>query len=280
MSANVSPVSWYGGKSRMAAWIVAMLPRHDTYIEAFGGGASVMFRKPRAKLEVYNDLDDGLVTFFRALRDQPGALQRALRLTPYARSEYERCRDTWTEVKDDLERARRWYVRTQMAFACSATQGWGYETTGAARAGTRACSFATSVESLQRFAERFRGVQIDQLCWQDCLERYDRPGAAFFLDPPYHPATRGREREHSYRHNLDHAEHEALLAAVVALRGSVLLCGYTHPLYEHHLMGAGFERHEMLRTCAVSRLSSARGTRTEVLWRRLEPGVAERLPLW
>ena len=53
MSANISPVAWYGGKSRLSTWIVGLLPRHDTYIEAFGGGASVLFRKPPCRLEVY-----------------------------------------------------------------------------------------------------------------------------------------------------------------------------------------------------------------------------------
>jgi len=76
MSANISPVAWYGGKSRLSAWIVGLLPRHDSYIEVFGGGASVLFRKPPARLEVYNDIDDGLVTFFRVLRDRPAELRR------------------------------------------------------------------------------------------------------------------------------------------------------------------------------------------------------------
>lgn len=148
MTANVSPVAWYGGKSRLSAWIVTLLPRHDTYIEAFGGGASVLFSKSRARLEVYNDLDAGLVTFFRVLRDRPAELQHALMLTPYARAEFEHCRNTWAGVDDELERARRWYVRTRMAFACSATEGWGYEVNGAQRGGTRARSFATAIENL------------------------------------------------------------------------------------------------------------------------------------
>jgi DNA adenine methylase len=152
MSANVSPVAWYGGKSRLASWLAGLLPRHDGYIEVFGGGAAVLFAKPRATLEVYNDIDQGLVTFFRLLRDRPVELQQALRLTPYARSEFEHCRDTWELVEDELERARRWYTRTQMAFACSASSGWGFEVDGAHSGGTRASGYATAVDNLHRFA--------------------------------------------------------------------------------------------------------------------------------
>ncbi len=203
-----------------------------------------------------------------------------LALTPYARAEFGYCRATWDTVEDELERARRWYVRTRMAFACSDTEGWGYELCGAQRSGSRAHSFATAVENLPRFAERFRRVQVDQLDWRDCLERYDRPGVVFYLDPPYHPDTRGRDRGNAYRHDLDAAGHEDLLDRVARLRGSVLISGYPHPLYDRALAGAGFERHEHAHNSTAARCAHGRGPRIEVVWRRLEPGAAERLPLW
>jgi hypothetical protein len=106
-----APIAWYGGKARLAGRIAGLLPYHDTYVEAFGGAAAVLFSKKPANLEVYNDIDSGLVTFFRALRDRPEALQHALRFTPYARQEFTVCRDTWKSTGEDVERARRWYVR-------------------------------------------------------------------------------------------------------------------------------------------------------------------------
>jgi DNA adenine methylase len=280
VSANVSPVAWYGGKSRLSSWIVGLLPRHDSYIEVFGGGAAVLFAKPRARLEVYNDIDDGLVTFFRLLRERPLELQQALSLTPYARREFEHCRDTWTVADDELERARRWYARTQMAFACSASSGWGFEVDGAHSGGSRASGYATAVDNLRRFAERFRRVQVDQLHWHECLDRYDRPGAVFYLDPPYHPDTRGRDRRNAYRHDLDAAAHEQLVARASELRASVLISGYPHPLYDRVLEPAGFGRHEHAHNSTAAGVAHGRGARVEVVWRRLEPGAAERLPLW
>jgi DNA adenine methylase len=261
MSANVSPVAWYGGKSRLAAWIAGLIPRHDSYVEVFGGGAAVLFAKPRARLEVYNDIDEGLVTFFRLLRDRPSELQQALRLTPYARSEFEHRRDSWELVDDELERARRWYARTQMAFACSASSGWGFEVDGAHSGGTRASGYATAVENLHRFAERFRRVQVDQLDWHECLARYDRPGAVLYLDPPYHPDTRGRDRRNAYRHDLDAGDHEQLLARAVELKASVLISGYPHPLYDRVLEAAGFERYEHAHNSTAARSLDGRGAR-------------------
>jgi hypothetical protein len=64
---------YHGGKWMLAPWIIEHFPPHRIYTEAFGGAASVLMRKPRAKLvEVYNDLDGEIVSLFRVLRDPDG----------------------------------------------------------------------------------------------------------------------------------------------------------------------------------------------------------------
>lgn len=280
--ATAAPFAWYGGKQRLAGRIVDLLPPHRTYVEAFGGAAAVLCAKRPSVLEVYNDLNAGLVTFFRVLRDRPAELERALRLTPYARDEFADCVQTWESIEDDLERARRWYVRCRQAFAGSAaTVGWGYEVSGMQRGGTRSRSFATSVQQLERFAERFRRVQVDHLDWRAALDRYDGPGACFYLDPPYHPATRGPsgrlERHSTYVHELSVEDHADLVAAAIELEGSVLVSGYDHEAYAP-LPDAGFERFAFAHNSTASRVLSGRGPRLEVLWRRLEARRAPRRP--
>src|SRR5262245_50804810 len=105
---------FYGGKWRLAPWIVAHLPPHTCYVEPFGGAASVLLRKPPSRYEVYNDLDGAVVGFFRVLRERPADLIRAIQCTPFARAEVDlACVPVPPEVDavDDLERARRLYVR-------------------------------------------------------------------------------------------------------------------------------------------------------------------------
>lgn len=40
-----TPISYYGGKQRMLAYILPLVPEHQIYTEAFCGGAAVYWAK-------------------------------------------------------------------------------------------------------------------------------------------------------------------------------------------------------------------------------------------
>jgi len=61
----IGPLSYIGGKRALANGIIALFPKHTTYVEAFAGGAQVLFHKEPSKVEVLNDLDGEIVNFFR-----------------------------------------------------------------------------------------------------------------------------------------------------------------------------------------------------------------------
>lgn len=266
-----SPFPWFGGKQRMADRILALFPPHNTYVEVFGGGASVLLSKAPGMLDVYNDKDDGLVNFFRVLRDRPRDLVPLLELTPYSRSEWLLAGATWKDEPDEVERARLWYVIASGSFAGFAARdngdagrGWGGERLGRMHL-SRAASTANRVDHIWRFVERMRLVQIDNLDWRACLERYDHPDALFYLDPPYVPATR---RAGGYTHELTADDHAELVDRVIAIEGASIISGYDHPLYAPLVTGGGFTRHEwsVWSTAASGVKGQARDRRTEVVW--------------
>ena len=80
---------YFGGKWVLAEWIISNFPPHKVYVEPFGGAASVLLKKPRAYAEIYNDLNDEVVNVFKCARDNGQELRRLLKLTPFARVEFD-----------------------------------------------------------------------------------------------------------------------------------------------------------------------------------------------
>ena len=98
---------YYGGKFRLAPWIIAHFPPHRIYVEPFGGAASILLLKPRSYHEIYNDLWSVIVNVFQVLRNPHAAdeLERVIRLTPFSRIDFEALELAYEA--SDIERARR-----------------------------------------------------------------------------------------------------------------------------------------------------------------------------
>src|SRR5947209_198902 len=82
------PFGYYGAKQRLASRIVAMLPPHNAWVEAFCGSAAITFAKKPAPIEVINDKHGEIVNLFDQIRHNDEELCRAVALTPYAREEF------------------------------------------------------------------------------------------------------------------------------------------------------------------------------------------------
>ncbi|HPS01384.1 MAG TPA: DNA adenine methylase, partial [Candidatus Sumerlaeota bacterium] len=128
-----SPVVWMGGKSRIMKHLLPLIPEHKRYVEVFGGSGALLFTKDPliSEIEVYNDLDGGLVHFFRTLRnkEQFAELERLCSLTVYSREEWVNARDALDAETDPVQRAFLWYVVNRMSFGGRHGGSWGSVTT-------------------------------------------------------------------------------------------------------------------------------------------------------
>jgi DNA adenine methylase len=274
------PIPWFGGKSGLTPWLLPHLPEHSVYVEVFGGSGALLFAKEPAPVEVYNDLDGGLCGFFRILQE-PRAFARFRRVVenmPYSRAEYLRCREEWQQEQDAVRRAAMWFYVARASFSGLFGGSWSF-TAGLSSRGMAATvsAYLSSIDRLPEVHARLRRVQIEQHDFRFILKTYDRPGALFYLDPPYIPETR---RDGGYSHEMDAADHAELVSLLLNLKGYAILSGYDHPLYAP-LQENGWERAEREVHCrAVGRTrtsglqgvgSAAHQTRTECLW--LSPGI-------
>jgi len=266
---------WHGGKWRLAPWILGHFPKHRVYVEPFGGGASVLLRKPRSHGEIYNDLDECVVNLFSVIRDPASAarLVELLRLTPFARREFERA----YEVSDDpVEEARRLLVRSYMGFGSDAPNRnlrTGFRSNSNRSNTLPAHDWANYPDSLRAISERFRAVVVECRDGTEIMAQHDSPATLHYVDPPYMPATRspkarrGKERYHAYAHEMTVEDHVRLLDALRGLDGMVILSGYPSATYDAAL--AGWARREKVA------LADGAQPRIECLW--LNPACVEAL---
>lgn len=262
---------YFGGKWRMADWIISYFAPHDCYVEPFAGSAGVLLQKPPSTIEVLNDLDGDIVNFFRVLRTQADDLIRQIELTPYSRQEY---KIALQPTGDPLERARRLYVRSWQAYGGyrgGSPSGWSYQRRN--NTYRRVTHTFNQTHHLWQVASRLKLVQIECDDAINVIRRYDTPETLFYLDPPYLPNNRhARQDKIAYTHEMTIHDHEALLQAIIDVAGMVAISGYASKLYREAL--ADWELVTM-----ESRTKNTARKATEHLW--LNPRLSgRRLPLF
>ena len=225
-----------GGKAKISSWVTSFFPRHRIYVEPFGGAAGVLLNKEPSPLEVYNDLNSNLVTFFRVLRDKEKAAEliRRLRLTPYAREEYYSFYPM--PEGDDIERARALIGRASMGIGMrmavsDSRPGFAGDNKKIRK---NAKVFVNHVEKMSEIAERFRSVVIECRDALELIPRYDTPDTLWYMDPPYHC-------RYSFRYPAT-IDQEAMLGVFKKVSGYVVLSGYMSELYADELAGWHMEK--------------------------------------
>jgi len=228
-----SALRYHGGKWKIAPWILSFFPQHTCYVEPYGGGASLLLRKTPAFVEVYNDLNDDIVNFFRTLRDRTDELLEAIHRTPFAKVEFEEVQLN-APGTDNLERARRLYV-----WAC---QGWGRpgiaENPGGWRhqktdnRGSTAAHDWNDSSHLWAVAYRLRQVQIEHDDAIAVIQRYDTPSTLFYCDPPYPKASRLDPVHQTYPQDMTDEDHERLALALQSIQGMAIISSYRNELYD------------------------------------------------
>jgi DNA adenine methylase len=256
---------YHGGKWKLAPWIVAHFPPHRIYVEPFGGGASVLLRKRRSYAEVYNDRWSTVVNVFRVLRDAETAAQLAdaLRLTPFARDEFDACGESDIEaLANDVERARRTILRSFAGFGSASTNArysTGFRSNSNRSGTTPARDWANYPALIPSFVERLQGVVIENRHALEVIAQHDTPQTLFYVDPPYLHATRNMQRGNAaYEHEMEDVDHRQLASALHKVRGMVVLSGYQSDLYD--------ELYGRWRRFECEAHADGARKRTEVLW--------------
>jgi DNA adenine methylase len=255
---------WYGGKFSHLEWLLPLLPRCHHYCEPFAGSAAVLLNRVPAPVETYNDLDGEVANFFRVLRMKKEKLVEALALTPFSREEFSLACTIDSDI-DDLERARRFYVRARQVrtgLAQTASIGRWANCKDTSRSGMSGVvsRWLNGIEGLPEVAERLLRVQIENRPASDIVRLYDSPETLFYCDPPYIHETRGDSK--AYGHEMSNSEHREFSLLLNSLKGMVAISNYQCAFMDEIYPAPKWRKY----IAPARTIHSTKGTRAECLW--------------
>jgi len=208
-----SPLSYVGGKHRLSKLIVSHFPEHKTYVELFSGGAQVLFRKPPSDVEVLNDCDRDVTTFFRVCQLHSKELMRYMDFMINSREWFEQLEKTPAEILTDIQRAARFLYLQKLAYG-----GRVFRRSYASHV-TKSPNYRLSrvPEIIKAIRDRVADVQVECLPYEQVIEKYDRPTTLFYIDPPYFEVPR------FYNFNFEQKDFEALEQRLRTMQGKFIL---------------------------------------------------------
>lgn len=216
-----TPITYYGGKQRLADKILSMMPSHKIYCEPFFGGGAVFFRKSKAGIEVINDHDELLINFYLQAQNSFPELQEKIGRTLHSERMYYYAKDVWNGrcEASDIEKAWAIWLITNGSFAGSMHGGWRYcNGTSGSNAGVyiknKRLDFSAALH------DRLECVQISCRDALRVIEDRDTEGTFFYLDPPYPGCVQ------QHYSGYTHKDLYNLLQLLSKIKGKFILSNY------------------------------------------------------
>lgn len=209
-----SPFRYAGGKFYARKLILEHLPRHESYLEPFAGGASIFFAKRKVGFNWLNDMDDDLMNVYQAIRDYPDELIKFLTRRPVrisriprdlveqvelgemlpATKELHRFFKISFKPQNDLERAGRWFYLNRTSYSGIMNYQnmfWGYGD-----------KFSMQPKNwprnILRTGEKLQNVKLTCGDFENIIDQAPNRSLVF-IDPPYFNADQDKFYNHSFK---------------------------------------------------------------------------------
>uniref|UniRef100_A0A6M3KPT3 site-specific DNA-methyltransferase (adenine-specific) n=1 Tax=viral metagenome TaxID=1070528 RepID=A0A6M3KPT3_9ZZZZ len=234
-----------GGKRRLAKHILPEFPAHECYVEPFAGAAALFFKKQPTKVEVLNDVNGDLVNLYRVVQHHLEEFVRQFKWSLVSRTMFNWLNDTDVSTLTDIQKAARFYYLQQMSFGGKISgRTFGTATTSAPK-----LNLCRLEETLSMAHLRLSRVFVEQLDWEACFKRYDRPHTLFYMDPPYWQTT-------GYGVDFPFENYERMAELARTAQGKVIISINDHP--DIRKAFAGFRMQELTLAHTVGGNKSAK----------------------
>ena len=238
-------ISYIGGKSKIGKWIVPYYPEDmETYVETFGGMFWCFFnmdleKYPNLKRVVYNDFNPLNYNLFQCVQN-PSELQRAMdnitvqqlgveSTPPEFREKFINFQSEIfgenfnVQPYDYVTAAKYVYVLSQVFSGSKPETSNFIDLKGKYR--SKYLAFRDKL-SKPFWVEHFVKIShVENLDFQQVIEKYDSPSTYIYLDPPY-----WKTENYYSNHDFDRGDHERLANVLNNVQGKFSLSYYDFDL--------------------------------------------------
>lgn len=253
-----TPISYYGGKQKLAARIVSLIPRHRLYCEPFVGGAAIFFAKRPSQVEVINDTNKELINFYRTVKENFTALEAEIRTALHSRDLH---RKAWVvynnpDMFNQIKRAWAVWILSTQSFAGMLDGSWGFDissNTTTKKINTKRDGFTKTL------AHRLQRCQFECADALYVIASRDTKDSFFYCDPPYFNSDLGHYDGYSEK------DYENLLELLSKIKGKFLLSSYPSPILERYTKKNGWQKWSINQKVSVNAKGGDQKTKTEML---------------
>ena len=243
-----TPITYYGGKQRLADTIISLIPPHRIYCEPFFGGGAVFFRKRKSYLEAINDKNDLLINFYQVVQNNFDELKCLVDNSLLSERMFLQARDFSKSTNDQLSIEKAWAIwyLTNNSYAGKMISG-GFRWCNGTAGSHSGRSLAHKRHDFTRaIADRLAEVQITCRDALTCIADRDTTDTFFYLDPPYPGSDQGHYAGYTFDHFRD------LLDLLTKVKGRFILSNFDSPMLREYVDANGWTvvRKEMPLTIA------------------------------
>lgn len=267
MGKHLNLISYFGGKYPHLSWLIDKFPKGNYhFVDIMCGSANVALNVDYPLITI-NDLNDEVINLFHVLRNDHERFLQQVYFTPFSRQELYNIIDSFDEVCDNVERARRFFVRSQLGYGANGSQnnhkGAGFEYTIQRTGYYRVDNWNVKLKRLSNIVDRLRSFQIEHRNAIELFERVNIPGTIVYFDPPYLMKTRKSKKR--YTHEVYDDFHQQLAELVKNANCYVAVSGYDDPMYDSLFS-------EFIKTKGqLNRQNVKKEYRRECLWTNYDP---------
>lgn len=253
-----TPISYYGGKQKLATKICSLIPEHLLYCEPFLGGGAIFFAKEPSPVEVLNDTNREMMNFYRVVQNEFFGLEKEIRITLHSRDLHRKASVIFNnpDLFNEVKRAWAVWLLCNQSFASQLDGSFGYERKSEKTVKKTINNRDSFTEEL---AIRLQNVQLECADALYIIRSRDAEQSFFYCDPPYFNSDCGHYDGYSEQ------DFENLLKTLSEIKGKFLLSSYPSDLLKDYSKRFKWCTWSVEQSVSVNRKSGYIKKKTEVL---------------